>query len=95
MLVLSTVAHTLTGALTCALTPSPRFFDPSPHALPSCPLLSLLQSSGTIGFDELYEFIRGRRHSLDPREKPAFDVALAPPDGIRMDEIAWSADVLR
>ena len=26
--------------------------------------------SGTIGFDELFEFIKGRRHSLDPRGKP-------------------------
>ena len=32
--------------------------------------------------------IRGRRHSLDPRDKPAFDTALLPPEGVAMDDIA-------
>ena len=51
--------------------------------------------SGTIGFDELYEFIKGKRHSLDQRRKPPFDTQLRPAEGRALDELAWDTDVLR
>lgn len=51
--------------------------------------------SGQIGFDELYEFIKGRRHSLDPRGNPDFDMRLRLPDDVRVADVAWDVDVLR
>lgn len=52
-------------------------------------------ASGQIGFDELYEFIKGRRHSLDPRGKPALELTFELPEGIRLDDLLWDADLLR
>lgn len=51
--------------------------------------------SGQIGFDELYEFIRGKRHSLDHRGMPALDMVLRPPDHVRLDDLVWDSEVLR
>lgn len=51
--------------------------------------------SGDIGFDEMYEFVRGRRHSLDRRSRALFDIPLVPPEGLSHDEVAWDAEVLR
>ena len=51
--------------------------------------------SGELGFDELYEFIKGSRHALDPRDRPAMDMQLELPRGTSMDDIAWDVDVLR
>lgn len=48
---------------------------------------------GRIGFDELYELIRGVRHSLDHRK--ALDATLQPPHGVSMDELVWSTQTLR
>lgn len=39
--------------------------------------------------DQLFEFIKGRRHSLDARDKPPFDVSLYVADGISLDDISW------
>ena len=39
--------------------------------------------------DELFEFIRGKRHSLDQRLKPPLDVRLKPPNGMTLDDIMW------
>ena len=50
-------------------------------------------SSGYIGFDELYEFIHGYRHSLDKRNKKDWSLHL--PKGLTFDDIAWDAEVLR
>lgn len=54
---------------------------------------------GVVGFDELFEFVRGRRHSLDPRSKKNLDLALLPcdsvPPGTTYDAIAWDAEALR
>lgn len=50
--------------------------------------------SGRIGFDELYELIRGQRHSLDHRK--AIDVQLIAPEGFSgLDEVAWDTVALR
>lgn len=56
-----------------------------------------LDGNGTISFHELYEFVRGRRHSLDPRTKKDRQggTHLEPPPGIELDEIAWDIEVLR
>ena len=54
--------------------------------------------SRQIGFDELYEFVRGKRHALDPRHKKRVaDLRMLPPPGAEctLEEIAWSVDVLR
>ena len=52
--------------------------------------------SGEIGFDELFEFIKGRRHSLDPRGNPKFILKLRMPDGAKGPaDVAWDVDVLR
>lgn len=54
-------------------------------------------SSGTIGFDELFEFIRGRRHSLDKRSKPKQVMRLQPPEGAEysLDDLMWDCETLR
>ena len=36
---------------------------------------------------QLFEFVRGRRHSLDPRNKLAFDMRLRPPGNLTLDEV--------
>ena len=53
--------------------------------------------SGTIGFDELFEFLNGRKHSLDPRHRKALDLRLLPPGALatRPDDILWSSSVIR
>lgn len=52
-------------------------------------------SSGSIGFDELYEFVRGRRHSMDTRNKKARAMVLVPPEGMTLDNIRWDVESLR
>ena len=54
-------------------------------------------SSGYIGFDELYEFIRGHRHSLDERNKRVRGMKLTPPPGasFTLNEIRWDVETLR
>jgi len=55
--------------------------------------------SGSIGFDELYEFVRGKRHSLDNRSKRELARGLVPPPGsprtLTLDTIAWDVETLR
>lgn len=51
--------------------------------------------SGLIGFDELFEFIRGRRHSLDARNKRGKTMKLEPPDGATLMAIKWNAETMR
>lgn len=54
--------------------------------------------SGKIGFNELYEFLRGTRHSLDRRSLAVpKSMPIAPPDGAvwRLEDVAWDVDVLR
>ena len=47
--------------------------------------------SGVIGFDELYEFIQGHRHSLDARDRRALELRLPLPAGLTLDELRWDA----
>ena len=56
-----------------------------------------LDGSGFIGFDEVFEFVRGRRHSLDERNKRMRTLTLEPPKGAQytLDEIKWDVDTLR
>ena len=51
--------------------------------------------SGAIGYDELYEFIRGKRHSLDQRTKREQHMKLEAPPGMSLDTIEWGAETLR
>ena len=48
--------------------------------------------SGSIGFDELYEFLHGHRHSLDARNRAKLEMILRPPEGCTLDELDWSGD---
>lgn len=52
----------------------------------------------THSFDELFEFVRGKRHPLDTRTKKARGARLMPPKGRRgwtLDEIEWDEETLR
>lgn len=52
--------------------------------------------TGTIGFDELFEFVKGKRHSLDPRNKQVDSLSLLAADAkYTLEEVAWSEDTLR
>lgn len=61
--------------------------------------------SGIIGYNELYEFVRGKRHSLDSRRKKKTLMQLKllpqlhPVSGIAetptLDDVAWDPEVLR
>lgn len=55
--------------------------------------------SGFVTFHEFYEFVRGKRHSLDPRTRIdrllEGGLRLEPPEGVQLDEIAWDVEVLR
>lgn len=54
-------------------------------------------NQGTIGFDEFFEFLRGRRHSLDLRHKQVNEVNLMPPPGARykLDQLVWDGETIR
>jgi len=53
--------------------------------------------SGAVGFDELFEFVRGHRHSLDHRNKRLAKMRLQPPAGANytLKDIAWDVNALR
>ena len=58
--------------------------------------------SGMIGFDELYEWLYGHRHSLDSRRNVEIDMRLQLPreangtsPGMGLDAVAWDAEVFR
>jgi len=60
--------------------------------------------NGSIGFDELFEFVRGRQHPLDSRRKwsnhKQLDaMRIHPPEGVvppvKLDEIVWDTETLR
>ena len=52
--------------------------------------------NGTIGFDEMFEFVRGRRHSLDARNKRMRRMLLEPPPKHdSLDELVWDVETLR
>ena len=57
---------------------------------------SLSPKAGKVGFDQLYEFIIGHRHSLDPRNRTtaSADMCIQIPDNATLDTVAWSASVL-
>jgi len=52
--------------------------------------------SGTIGFDELFEFVRGRRHCLDKRNQKVKAMKIEPPEGsgTPLEEIVWTVPTL-
>jgi alkylhydroperoxidase/carboxymuconolactone decarboxylase family protein YurZ len=54
-----------------------------------------LDGSGEIGFDELFEFVRGRRHSLDRRTREVRCLALQTAKGYDLTDLDWDADQLR
>ena len=52
--------------------------------------------SGAIGYDELFEFLRGRRHPLDARNKRVRDAAILPPHAaMSLESISWDVETLR
>lgn len=54
--------------------------------------------SNMIGFDELYEFVRGQRHALDKRNQPVPPaMPVEPPDGATWSlcDVAWDGETLR
>lgn len=55
-----------------------------------------LDHSGKIGFDELFEFVRGKRHSLDKRVARVRAMQMEPPPGINsLSHIVWNVPTLR
>lgn len=52
--------------------------------------------SGMVGFDELYEFVRGKRHSLDYRHKRVHGMTAAPPKNAsyKLRDVAWDETAL-
>ena len=54
---------------------------------------------GTIGFDELFEFVRGSRHALDKRAKQLtrLNMRIEPPHNApwNLDDIQWDCEALR
>ena len=51
---------------------------------------------GEIGFDELFEFLHGKRHPLDMRSKRIRGAKLEPPKrGWKLDELLWDVETLR
>ena len=67
------------------------------HVLDHCFECIDQDSSGGIGFDELFEFIRGRRHSLDRRHKQLHQMTMKPPRGAgyALKDVEWDNQVLR
>lgn len=51
--------------------------------------------SGQIGFDELFEFVHGKRHSLDTRSQRGHRRLLEPPPGLTLDTMIWDVETLR
>lgn len=53
--------------------------------------------SGKIGFDEMFEFVRGRRHSLDPRQTKMHLLSMDPPRGCgyTLEQVAWDEKVVQ
>lgn len=51
--------------------------------------------SGHIGFDELFEFVRGRRHALDRRTQVSRKMQLQPGPDYQLDELVWDAEELK
>ena len=51
--------------------------------------------SGQIGFDELFEFVHGKRHSLDTRSQRRLPRLLEPPPGLTLDTMLWDVETLR
>lgn len=58
-----------------------------------------MDGNNFVTFHEFYEFVRGKRHSLDPRTRMdrllQGGMHLEPPEGIGLDSIAWDVEVLR
>lgn len=56
-----------------------------------------LDRSGSIGFDELFEFVRGRRHAHDRRSLVVRRLSLQPPPGAAwaLGDIEWDVETFR
>lgn len=53
-------------------------------------------NSGTIGYCEMYEFVSGHLHALDPRRLQSTESReLKPPPNVELDHILWDVQVLR
>ena len=53
--------------------------------------------TGQIGFDEMFEFVRGYRHSLDQRKRMQEALKIQPPPGAAytINDIVWNVETLR
>ena len=71
-----------------------RFIGPD-QVLKSCFASMDYDCSGTIGFCEMFEFIRGRRHALDKRNIIEQTAKLTPPPNLRFDGLLWDVQTLR
>ena len=62
-------------------------------------VFDMLDSDGTgyIGFDELFEFVRGHRHARDHRSLKVRKLRLRPPHGAAwvLTDLAWDVETLR
>jgi len=57
--------------------------------------------SGEIGYDELFEFVKGRRHQLDERNKKVRNLRIEAPQRpwaaipLQLEDIVWDVETLR
>jgi Ca2+-binding EF-hand superfamily protein len=67
-----------------------------PQVLDECFAALDADGSGSVGFDELFEFVRGYRHSLDPRSKVVNGLRFRPPHpATSLVEVQWDVEALR
>ena len=68
-----------------------------PHVLSQLFASLDIDNDHKVGFNELFEFVRGRQHCLDERQKTVRAMQLEPPHGAdyTLDQIQWNVPTLR
>ena len=94
LLVTSLMASLMTSLMT-SLSASLDRYHGSAHVVFSVFRMLDTDGSGQIGFDELFEFVHGKRHSLDTRSQQRLPRLLEPPPGLTLDMVLWDVETLR
>lgn len=93
-LMTSLMASLMTSLMT-SLSASLDRYRGSAHVIFSVFRTLDTDGSGQIGFDELFEFVHGKRHSLDTRSQRRLPRLLEPPPGLTLDTMLWDVETLR
>ena len=93
-LMTSLMASLMTSLMT-SLSASLNRYRGSAHVIFSVFRTLDTDGSGQIGFDELFEFVHGKRHSLDTRSQRRLPRLLEPPPGLTLDTMLWDVETLR